>query len=78
MVQDFQFFPPRLFELLDQEIYWFRRSLAYKVPRNPDLGADAARIQKEEQRKIDEAEALSDKELTEKDHLLTIGKYIMM
>lgn len=73
MVQDFQFFPPRLFELLDQEIYWFRRSLAYKVPRNPDLGADAARIQKEEQKKIDEAEALSDKELTEKDHLLTIG-----
>ena len=24
IVQDFQFFPPRLFELLDQEIYHFR------------------------------------------------------
>jgi HAND len=24
IVQDFQFFPPRLFELLDQEIYFYR------------------------------------------------------
>lgn len=31
IVQDFQFFPPRLFELLDQEIYHFRKSLSYKV-----------------------------------------------
>jgi len=31
IVQDFQFFPPRLFELLDQEIYFFRRTLGYKV-----------------------------------------------
>ena len=25
IVQDFQFFPPRLFELLDQEIYHYRK-----------------------------------------------------
>lgn len=31
IVQDFQFFPPRLFELLDQEIYYFRKTLGYKV-----------------------------------------------
>ena len=30
-VQDFQFFPPRLFELLDREIYYFRKTLNYKV-----------------------------------------------
>lgn len=29
-VQDFQFFPPRLFELLDKEIYAFRKSINYK------------------------------------------------
>lgn len=30
-VQDFQFFPPRLFELLDKEIYFYRKSIGYKV-----------------------------------------------
>lgn len=30
-VQDYQFFPPRLFELLDQEIYHYRKTLGYKV-----------------------------------------------
>ena len=30
-VQDFQFFPPRLFELLDKEIYAYRKSVGYKV-----------------------------------------------
>lgn len=31
VVQDFQFYPPRLFELLDQEIYHYRKSIGYKV-----------------------------------------------
>lgn len=73
IVQDFQFFPPRLFELLDQEIYFFRKSLGYKVPKNPELGSDASKVQREEQRKIDDAEALTDEELGEKDSLLTQG-----
>ncbi len=30
-VQDFQFYPPRLFELLDQEIYFYRKTIGYKV-----------------------------------------------
>merc|ERR1712025_1492593 len=59
IVQDFQFFPGRLFELLDQEIYHYRKSVGYKVPLNPDLGPDAKKIQKEEQRKIDDAEELT-------------------
>ncbi|KAK0167266.1 hypothetical protein PV327_004688 [Microctonus hyperodae] len=73
IVQDFQFFPPRLFELLDQEIYYFRQTVGYKVPKNPELGSDAARMQKEEQRKIDDAQPLSDEELAEKEKLLTQG-----
>ncbi|KAK7788863.1 hypothetical protein R5R35_007891 [Gryllus longicercus] len=73
IVQDFQFFPPRLFELLDQEIYYFRKTVGYKVPKNPELGADASRIQKEEQRKIDDAQPLTEEEISEKEQLLTQG-----
>lgn len=73
VVQDFQFFPPRLFELLDQEIYHYRKAVGYRVPLNPDLGSDAKKVQKEEQRKIDEAEELTEEEQEEKDELLTQG-----
>ncbi|GAB6033284.1 SWI/SNF- matrix-associated actin-dependent regulator of chromatin sub A member 5 [Chamberlinius hualienensis] len=72
-VQDFQFFPPRLFELLDKEIYYFRKTIGYKVPRNPDLGPDAARVQREEQKRIDEADQLNEEETAEKERLLTEG-----
>lgn len=73
IVQDFQFYPPRLFELLDQEIYYFRKTVNYKVPRNPELGSEAAKVQREEQRKIDEAEPLSEEEMQEKESLLIQG-----
>lgn len=76
IVQDFQFFPPRLFELLDQEIYFYRKSLNYKVPKNPELGSEATKVQREEQRKIDESESLTDEELSEKEILLTQGTLI--
>ncbi|KAG5450102.1 SWI/SNF- matrix-associated actin-dependent regulator of chromatin sub A member 5 [Clonorchis sinensis] len=72
-VQDFQFFPPRLFELLDKEIYAFRKSIGYKIPRNPDAGPDAERERLEEQMRIDEAEPLTEEELAEKEDLLTQG-----
>merc|ERR1711953_767597 len=73
IVQDFQFYPPRLFELLDQEIYHYRQSVGYKVPLNPDLGADSKRVQKDEQKKIDEAEELTEDEQIEKEDLLKEG-----
>jgi len=73
IVQDFQFFPGRLFELLDQEIYHYRKSVGYKVPLNPDLGSDAKRVQKEEQKKIDDAEELTEDEQIEKEDLLKEG-----
>ena len=72
-VQDFQFFPPRLFELLDREIYYFRKTVSYKVPKNLDLGPEAGKVQKEEQRRIDESEPLSEEEIAEKEDLLQQG-----
>lgn len=71
-VQEFQFYPPRLFEILDQEIYYYRKSIGYKVPMNPDL-PDAATVQKEEQQKIDTAEPLSEELAKEKEELLQRG-----
>lgn len=78
IVQDFQFFPPRLFELLDQEIYYYRKTVGYKVPKNPELGSDANKVQRDEQRKIDDAEPLTDEEVTEKEKLLTQVRIISL
>ncbi|CAH8545043.1 unnamed protein product [Dicrocoelium dendriticum] len=72
-VQDFQFFPPRLFELLDKEIYAFRKSIGYKVPRSADGNPDLERERMEEQMRIDEAEPLNEEEVAEKETLLTQG-----
>ncbi|KAG8553692.1 hypothetical protein GDO81_003515 [Engystomops pustulosus] len=71
-IQDFQFFPPRLFELLEKEILYYRKTIGYKVPRNSDL-PNASQVQKEEQRKIDESEPLDAAESEEKEALLTQG-----
>ena len=51
----------------------FRKSVNYKVPLNPDLGVEAKKVQKEEQRKIDEAEELTEEEQQEKEDLLKEG-----
>ncbi|XP_060768808.1 probable global transcription activator SNF2L1 [Neoarius graeffei] len=71
-IQDFQFFPPRLFELLELEILHYRKTIGYKVPRASDI-PNAAPVQKEEQKKIDEAEPLTPEETEEKEKLLTQG-----
>ncbi|KAK2911122.1 hypothetical protein Q8A67_003255 [Cirrhinus molitorella] len=71
-IQDFQFYPPRLFELLEMEILYYRKTIGYKVPRNPDI-PNSAQVQKEDQAKIDEAEPLSPEETEEKEKLLTQG-----
>lgn len=72
VVQDWQFFPTRLFELLDQEIYAFRKSIHYKVPPNYEA-EDPEAWQKEEQEKIDGAEPLSEEQTQEKEQLLQEG-----
>lgn len=51
--------------------------LLKQVPKNPELGADAARIQKEEQKKIDEAQLLTEEEQAEKELLLTKVNFII-
>nr|XP_048295232.1 probable global transcription activator SNF2L1 [Myodes glareolus] len=71
-VQDFQFFPTRLFELLEKEILYYRKTIGYKVPRNPE-SPNPAIAQREEQKKIDGAEPLTPQETEEKDKLLTQG-----
>ncbi|XP_015750063.1 PREDICTED: SWI/SNF-related matrix-associated actin-dependent regulator of chromatin subfamily A member 5-like, partial [Acropora digitifera] len=71
-VQDYQFFPPRLFELLDKEIYAYRKNIGYKVPRDPDDPRGAER-QKEAQKLIDESEPLNEEEVAEKEQLLQEG-----
>ena len=40
---------------------------------NSELGSDAKRVQKEEQRKVDEAEELTEEEQIEKEELLKDG-----
>uniref|UniRef100_UPI00358E6164 SWI/SNF-related matrix-associated actin-dependent regulator of chromatin subfamily A member 5-like n=1 Tax=Myxine glutinosa TaxID=7769 RepID=UPI00358E6164 len=45
-IQDFQFFPPRLLEILEKEILHYRKTIGYKVPRNSDL-PNSAYAQKE-------------------------------
>ncbi|KAH9422040.1 SWI/SNF- matrix-associated actin-dependent regulator of chromatin sub A member 5 [Dermatophagoides pteronyssinus] len=72
-VQDFQFFPPRLFELLDKEIYYYRKTIGYKVPLNPDLGEGAEKQRKQEQKLIDKSEPLTEDEQQEKEELLQEG-----
>ncbi|XP_045151784.1 probable global transcription activator SNF2L1 isoform X2 [Echinops telfairi] len=71
-VQDFQFFPPRLFELLEKEILYYRKTIGYKVPKNPDLPS-ATLAQREEQTKIDGADPLTAEETDEREKLLTQG-----
>lgn len=72
-VQDFQFFPPRLFELLDKEIYYYRKTINYKAPLNPDLGDNAEKHRKQEQKMIDKSEPLNEDEQLEKEELLQDG-----
>ncbi|XP_065188236.1 SWI/SNF-related matrix-associated actin-dependent regulator of chromatin subfamily A member 5-like [Sycon ciliatum] len=71
-VQDYQFYPPRLFELLEKEIMSYRQSIGYKVPLNVDL-PDAEGEQIRDQQLIDSAEPLTEDEVKEKEELLNEG-----
>ncbi|KAI8145196.1 SNF2 family N-terminal domain-containing protein [Fennellomyces sp. T-0311] len=77
-VEDFQFFPPRLQELNDKDTLHLRKTLGYKVPPVSEEG-DAEEIKEqekeraEEQRKIDEAEPLTEEEEEERKTLYKKG-----
>ena len=52
-VYDFQFYPKRLFELFDREVYAYRKQLNYQAQKPTDVSQkEAEKIQKEEQKKI--------------------------
>jgi SWI/SNF-related matrix-associated actin-dependent regulator of chromatin subfamily A member 5 len=69
VVQDFQFFPQSLIELLEQEIYAYRKSIGYKAVLNPEL-QDPEEALQQEQEAIDTAEPLSEEQVKEKEVLL--------
>lgn len=73
VIFDFQFYPQRLYELLNKEVYYYRKSVDYKIPQFPDMDEEALKLREEEQRKIDEAIPLSEEELKEKEDLLSQG-----
>ncbi|ORX79706.1 hypothetical protein K493DRAFT_243417, partial [Basidiobolus meristosporus CBS 931.73] len=70
-VYDFQFYPPRLMELQQKEIYHYRKSINYQVPKAEDEEHEEERCQ--EQAKIDAAEPLTEEEKEEKERLLVEG-----
>lgn len=75
-VEDFQFYPTRLFELLEQEVYAYRNQINYKVPRDPQKDAwtdEDEETRKAEQEKVDVAVPLSTEEVEEKEELLQQG-----
>ncbi|KZT62725.1 hypothetical protein CALCODRAFT_522329 [Calocera cornea HHB12733] len=78
VVNDYQFFPPRLSELYEKESNYFRKTQDYKVPLpDPENEEDTmeereARRQKE-QETIDNAVPLTEEEIAEKDELSTQG-----
>ncbi|EAL17685.1 hypothetical protein CNBL2000 [Cryptococcus deneoformans B-3501A] len=77
VVNDFQFYPPRLAELQNKETDWHRKSINYQVPvREPEEGETQEQVeaeQKEEQERIDNAVPLSEEEVAEKETLVGEG-----
>jgi hypothetical protein len=61
--------------VLDWSTEW---STLWQVPKNPELGSDASRIQKKKQRKIDYAQPLTEDEVMEKEKLLTQVKEVSL
>jgi SWI/SNF-related matrix-associated actin-dependent regulator of chromatin subfamily A member 5 len=75
-VQDHQFYPPELKELHDKETLYFRKEIGYKVPLSEgddDDLEEREQRQIEEQQEIDEAVALTEEEIQEKEELSTQG-----
>ncbi|CAO3680362.1 unnamed protein product [Umbelopsis ramanniana] len=77
-VEDFQFFPPRLQELNEKDTLYLRKSLGYKVPpvatdKDDKDPAELEKAREEEQKKIDEAEPLTEEEEEERRQLYTKG-----
>ncbi|CAG8582768.1 21708_t:CDS:10, partial [Gigaspora rosea] len=76
IINEFQFYPPRLVELLKKEMYHQQKLAGYKVAlaepqgENEDDIEARERERQEEQAKIDSAEALTEEEEAEKEALM--------
>ncbi|KAJ1817125.1 chromatin remodeling complex Adenosinetriphosphatase [Coemansia sp. RSA 2598] len=86
-IHDFQFYPPELNELLEKELFSYRRQIGYKVPKaaagdNDDGNnagdsasgdAQSEQARQEEQARIDSAEPLTEEEVKRKEELSAQG-----
>ncbi|KAF7726733.1 hypothetical protein EC973_008507 [Apophysomyces ossiformis] len=77
-VEDFQFFPAKLSQLNEKDTLYLRKTLEYKVPPIPEGGSarERKKLEKEreeQQRKIDAAEPLTEKEEETRKKLYTKG-----
>ncbi|KAI8393924.1 SNF2 family N-terminal domain-containing protein [Radiomyces spectabilis] len=78
VTEDFQFFPPRLSALNEKDTLYLRKSLGYKVPNvstegTPEEIEALEKERAEEQRKIDQAEPLTEEEEQERKDLYRMG-----
>lgn len=70
-VFDFQFYSKRLYDLIENEIYYFRKMVGYNPVAPPELtGKDAEKFVKDEQRKIEKSFEVTDELLDERNELL--------
>lgn len=75
IINDFQFLPERLTEIFDKEMYFYRKCINETVFLNLKFGSKAVKIQRDEKRKIKNAEPLSEEEIAEKETLLASGMF---
>eukprot|EP00123_Amoebidium_parasiticum_P017207 comp23754_c0_seq2/m.41063 comp23754_c0_seq2/g.41063 ORF comp23754_c0_seq2/g.41063 comp23754_c0_seq2/m.41063 type:complete len:1012 (-) comp23754_c0_seq2:256-3291(-) len=72
-LSDFQFFPDRLYELLDKERLAYQRSVSYVIPPGDNEDDEARSEREREQERVNTAEPLTEEEVVEKDSLLESG-----
>ncbi|KAI8096387.1 SNF2 family N-terminal domain-containing protein [Halteromyces radiatus] len=76
--EEFQFFPPRIHELNKKDTLYYQKQLGYKVPPVPETDdpKEKAALEKKrekEQRSIDEAQPLTEREMEERKRLYEKG-----
>ncbi|ORZ17622.1 SNF2 family N-terminal domain-domain-containing protein [Absidia repens] len=76
--EDFQFFPPRIHDLNKKDTLYYQKQLGYKVPPitetdDPEENAALEKKRENEQREIDSAEPLTEKEDEERKKLYEKG-----
>ncbi len=75
-VHDYQFFPPALRLLQEQETAYFRKEIGYKVPLADDDDVDEEQKEADralEQQEIDEAQPLTEEQVREKEEMSEQG-----